>query len=208
MRRTPSARGLRASCTTTSASRWRSWKSISNLLSDAARGQANGLTEEALNRAHGIARSVHDLSHRLHPAKLRLIGLVSALHGLQRELSRSDFAVTFTHDTVPSALPPDLTLCLFRIVQEALQNAIKHSRAHPGGAFERQLGWPALTIVDDGVGFDVNAAWGKGLGLMSMVERLEAVGGTLEIRSKPGTGTRLEVRAPLRVEQDTKTVAV
>ena len=57
----------------------------------------------------------------------------------------------------------------------------------------------ALTIADDGVGFDVNAAWGKGLGLISMSERLEAIGGTLEIRSKPGAGTRLEVRVPLRV---------
>ena len=65
-----------------------------------------------------------------------------------------------------------------------------------------------LTIVDDGVGFDVNAAMGKGLGLISMTERLEAIGGTLEIRSKPGSGTRLQVRAPLRVEHVTDTVAV
>jgi signal transduction histidine kinase len=178
------------------------------LLSGADRGQAGGL-EEALNRAHGIARSVHDLSHRLHPAKLQLIGLVSALSGLQRELSRSDTTITFTHQKVPSTLPPDLTLCLFRIAQEALQNALKYSQAHhvsvdlsgsPDGL--------ALTIVDDGVGFDVNAAWGRGLGLISMTERLEAIGGALEIRSKPGTGTRLEVRAPLRVEHVTDTVAV
>ena len=178
------------------------------LLRGADRGLAGGL-EEALTRAHGIARSVHDLSHRLHPAKLQLIGLVSALHGLQRELSRTDFAITFTHQTVPPTLPTDLTLCLFRIAQEALQNALKYSRAHlvsvhlsgsPNGL--------ELTIVDDGVGFDVKAAMGKGLGLISMTERLEAIGGTLEIRSKSGTGTRLEVRAPLRVEHVTDTVAV
>ncbi len=178
------------------------------LLSGTDRGLAGGL-EETLNRAHGIARSVHDLSHRLHPAKLQLIGLVSALHGLQRELSRSDLAITFTHQTVPSTLPPDLTLCLFRIAQEALQNALKYSRAHLVSV--HLSGSPdglELTIVDDGVGFDVNAAWGKGLGLISMTERLEAIGGTLEIRSKPGTGTRLEVRAPLRVEHVTDTVAV
>ncbi len=178
------------------------------LLRGAGRGLAGGL-EEALNRAHGIARSVHDLSHRLHPAKLQLIGLVSALHGLQRELSRSDLAITFTHQTVPSTLPPDLTLCLFRIAQEAVQNAVKYSGAHLVSV--HLSGSPdglALAIVDDGVGFDVNAAWGKGLGLISMTERLEAIGGTLEIRSKPGTGTRLEVRAPLRVEHVTDTVAV
>ena len=179
------------------------------LLTDAVDGKGDGLTEEALSRAHAIARSVHDLSHRLHPAKLRLMGLVPALNGLQRELSRSDVAVTFTHDNVPARLSPDLTLCLFRIVQEALQNALKYSRAanvsvHLGGGPEGL----ALTIVDDGVGFDVNAAWGTGLGLMSMRERLEAIGGTLEIRSAPGTGTRLEIRTPLPAAEGTETVAV
>ena len=162
-----------------------------------------------MNRAQGIARSVHDLSHRLHPAKLRLIGLVAALQGLQRELSQSDIAITFTHDNVPPTLPPDLTLCLFRIVQEALQNALKYSEArHVSVHLSGGPDGLALTIVDDGVGFDVDAAWGKGLGLISMSERLEAIGGTFEIRSKPGAGTRLEVRVPLRVEPDTEAVEV
>ncbi len=160
-------------------------------------GQANGLPE-VLNRAHGIAKSVHDLSHRLHPAKLRLIGLVSALRGLQHELPRSDIAVTFTHDSVPSALPPDLTLCLFRVAQEALQNALKYSKAaHVSVHLQGDSDGLALTIADDGVGFDVNAAWGNGLGLISMSERLEAIGGRFGIRSTPGSGTRLDVRAPL-----------
>ena len=65
-----------------------------------------------------------------------------------------------------------------------------------------------MTIADDGAGFDVPSAWGKGLGLMSMAERLEAMGGTLEIRSQPGAGTRLELRVPFRVASDTETVAV
>jgi signal transduction histidine kinase len=106
--------------------------------------------------------------------------------------------IDFTHDSVPAALPPELTLCLYRVVQEGLQNAIKYSgsnrvsfelRGHPDAL--------ALTIVDHGVGFDVSAAWGKGLGLISMNERLEALGGTVDIRSGPGAGTRLEVRVPL-----------
>jgi signal transduction histidine kinase len=66
----------------------------------------------------------------------------------------------------------------------------------------------ALTIVDDGVGFDVDAAWGKGLGLISMAERLEAIHGTLEIRSNPGAGTRVDVTAPLSVMPITEATAV
>jgi signal transduction histidine kinase len=168
------------------------------LLGGAVQGDAEELAGEALNRTQGIAKSVHDLSHRLHPAKLRLIGLVAALDGLRRELSRSDIDITFTHDDVPSTLPPDLTLCLFRIVQEALQNAVKYSRArHVSVDLHRGSKGLVLTIADDGVGFDVDAAWSKGLGLISMAERLETVHGTLQIRSSPGAGTRLDVTVPL-----------
>ncbi len=91
--------------------------------------EAKRLAAEALARAQEIAKSVHDLSHRLHPAKLRLIGLVAALQALRLELSQSGIAITFTHDNVPSTLSADVTLCLFRVVQEALQNAIKYSKA-------------------------------------------------------------------------------
>jgi signal transduction histidine kinase len=176
------------------------------LLSRTDPTQAERQAGEALNRAQDVAKSVHDLSHRLHPAKLRLIGLVAALHALPHELSASDIDIVFTHDAVPPSLSPDLTLCLFRVVQEALQNAIKYSGArqvsvHLSGGSEGL----ALTIVDDGVGFDVDAAWGKGLGLISMGERLEAVGGTLEIHSKPGAGTRLEVRVPAHVVPSSET---
>jgi signal transduction histidine kinase len=176
------------------------------LLSRADPTQAERQAGEALNRAQDVAKSVHDLSHRLHPAKLRLIGLVAALQALQHELSVSGIDIVFTHDNVPPTLSQDLTLCLFRVVQEALQNAIKYSRAHQVSVHFRGGGEGlALTIVDDGVGFDVDAAWGKGLGLISMVERLEAVGGTLEIHSKPGAGTRLEVRVPAHVVPSSET---
>jgi signal transduction histidine kinase len=163
----------------------------------------NTLAIDALGRAQGVARSVHDLSHRLHPAKLRLIGLVAALTGLQHEPSHSGIPTTFTHDNVPRSLPPEVTLCLFRIVQEALQNATKYSGAHMVSV--HLSGTPdglVLNVDDDGRGFDVETAWGTGLGLVSMSERVEAVGGTLQIRSRPGTGTHLEVRVPLRPGTD------
>ena len=108
------------------------------------RGSARQQVARGRGTAPGadIARSVHDLSHRLHPAKLRLIGLVAALHALQRELSRSDPTITFTHEHVPANLPPDLTLSLFRIVQEALQNAMKYSRARQDRRPARRIGRP------------------------------------------------------------------
>lgn len=167
------------------------------------------LADEALRRARGVAKSVHDLSHRLHPAKLRLIGLVPALNGLQRELSQPDLAITITHENVPPAISPDVTLCIFRVVQEALQNAVKYSRArrvdvHLAGTATGLM----FTVVDDGVGFDVETAWGRGLGLISISERLEAIGGTFEIRSKPGSGTRLEAVVPARAGQGSDSVAV
>jgi signal transduction histidine kinase len=65
-----------------------------------------------------------------------------------------------------------------------------------------------LTVTDDGVGFDVDAAWGKGLGLISMAERLEAIGGRLDIRSEPGAGTHLEASVPLPVASGAETVTV
>jgi len=179
------------------------------LLGGADRFQTKNLADEALNRANALARSVHDLSHRLHPAKLRLIGLVAALQSLQHELSQSEMAITFRHDDVPRTLPPDLTLCLFRVAQEALQNALKYSNAREvvvdlSGRSEELV----MTIADNGVGFDVDAAWGIGLGLISMGERLEAIGGTFEIRSKRGAGTHLEVRVPLSVVQSTEPASV
>ncbi len=155
------------------------------------------LANHALDRAEGVARSLRSLSHRLHPSSLRLIGIVSALGGLQRDLSTAETSITFTHQDAPVALPQEVALCLYRVAQEALHNAIKHGGAttisvHLQGTSDRL----ALTITDDGRGFDVEAA-GGGLGLISMQERVEQIGGTLQIRSRPGGGTSLEVTTPV-----------
>jgi signal transduction histidine kinase len=176
------------------------------LLAEAVDGQAVDLAGEVLHRVNGIAKSVHDLSHRLHPEKLRLIGLPAALDGLQRELSAPGVVISVTHDSVP-ALPADLTLCLFRVVQEALQNALKYSHARRVSVSLTGVGEAlALTIVDDGAGFDIDAEWGKGLGLISMEERVQTVGGTFRLQSSPGAGTRLEISVPLSKLHDRQTV--
>jgi signal transduction histidine kinase/predicted nucleic acid-binding OB-fold protein len=169
----------------------------------------DGLVREALEHVHGIANSIRALSHRLHPARLGLVGLVPALRGLQRELERPDIAITFSYENTPATLPPDLTLCLFRIVQEALQNAVKHSGARQVSVnLSGYSDGLALTIKDNGAGFDVDAAWGKGLGLVSMIERLEVFGGSLKIRATPGNGTRLEITVPLSGGQAMDNIAV
>ena len=91
---------------------------------------------------------------------------------------------------------------MYRIAQEAMQNAIKHSGArHIKVQLKGERDAIALNIIDDGVGFDVDAASGKGLGLISMHERAESVGGTLSVISRKGVGTRLQVTVPFRTPQ-------
>ena len=168
----------------------------------ARRRRVDHLVQGAFDRAQDVAKSVHDLSHRLHPGRLQ-IGLVAALSGLERELSTQGLKISFTHERVPAGLQADVTLCLFRVVQEALQNAHKHSAA--SHVFVRLRGNDpvglVLTVTDDGVGFNVDAAWTTGLGLVSMAERVESVGGRLKIRSVFGAGTHLEVSVPLATAQ-------
>jgi signal transduction histidine kinase len=166
--------------------------------------ESHALANEVVARAQNIATSLHNLSHRLHPATLRLIGLLPALRALRNEQAYAGLAVDLTSDNVPTHIPPDVTLCLFRITQEALQNAMKHSGArnvsiHLSG----ESGGLALEIVDDGIGFEVETVWRKGLGLISMTERVEAIGGRFEIRSKPGSGTRLHITVPEAALQST-----
>ena len=159
---------------------------------------------EALTAVRDVATSLHELSHRLHPTKLHLLGLVAALEQLCEESTRAGMAIEFTHDDVPFKLAPDIMLCFFRVVQEAVQNAIKYSGARRLSVHLSDAeGLLRLSVVDDGVGFDVDAAWRKGVGLSSMSERLEAIGGTLQIRSDPGSGTRLTAVAPSAIAEPT-----
>jgi signal transduction histidine kinase len=171
-------------------------------INESAQGPAQKIVRDAQRRVKSLLKSVHDLSHRLHPANLRLVGLLAALGQLQRDLSCPGITITVASENVATILPDDIALCLFRIAQEAMQNAIKHSGAR---SIKVQLKGDqeaiALKIIDDGVGFDVDAAAGKGLGLISMLERAESVGGTLKVVSRKGAGTRLQVTVPFRTSQ-------
>jgi signal transduction histidine kinase len=147
-----------------------------------------------------LSSSMHDLSHQLHPVKLEQLGLVAALGSLCKELSNSHgLPIAFAHDEIPETLPDDAALCLYRITQECLQNAIKHSGAHHVDVIlTRHSDSLGLRVVDDGSGFDFRSLDGKaGLGLASMRERLRMVDGELAIYSRPAEGTRIEVLVPL-----------
>jgi signal transduction histidine kinase len=159
-------------------------------------GSATRLSQ-ALETANGISTSVRELSHRLHSTKLDLIGLVAALDSLRHDFSRPHLSISFCHRDVPMKIDHDIALCLFRVAQEALGNAVKHSDA--AHIWVDLTGGPstvALTIADDGKGFDVDRVSNEGLGLISMKERVESVGGVLEIHATPGSGTELRVSVP------------
>jgi PAS domain S-box-containing protein len=157
-------------------------------------------TAELSTRISEISKEVQALSHRLHSSKLELLGVVAAMKSFCSELSAQEAVViTFVHNDVPRSLPQDISLCLFRILQEALRNAVKHSG---GRHFKADLrgakGAILLTVRDSGVGFDVEKAMNKrGLGLVSMRERVSLVKGTISIASKPMAGTEINVRIPV-----------
>jgi two-component system sensor histidine kinase UhpB len=167
-------------------------------LADESDEDAGSTAVEAAEYADNVATSLHDLSHSLHPARLHLLGLVPAVKGMIDEVSQHGPRMTFTYENVPGTLDQDTTVALFRVLQEAVKNAVKHSHASHLSV-ELRGGLTALTIsvVDDGVGFVVDARWGHGLGLISMDERVQAIGGTLKVQSSPRRGTRVTIRVPL-----------
>jgi signal transduction histidine kinase len=157
------------------------------------------MIEEAREEAVGIAEDVHGYSHRLHPARLEYLGIAKAAATLCREIaSQHDVEVSFNAEGAPEGASKPVSMCLYRVLQEALQNAVKHSGARKidislrGGGDQIEL-----TVQDFGVGFDAAAVDGLGLGLTSMKERLTALDGQLAIVSAPQHGTTVRARVPL-----------
>jgi PAS domain S-box-containing protein len=151
-------------------------------------------------RVKELSSAVHDLSHQLHPSKLEQLGLVAAVRGLCKELTRHHgLEVKFTHYDVPEAIPEATALCLYRIVQEALRNVVKYARTdHAEVELSGTPDGVRLRVSDDGAGFDPRTAHGNGgLGLVSMRERLHLVGGEIAIDSRLSGGTRIDVRVPV-----------
>jgi signal transduction histidine kinase len=140
------------------------------------------------------------LSRGLHSPSLDLLGLVSVTDDYCAELAaRHQVHIDFDCNGVPKALPEAISLCLYRVLQETLQNAVKHSGS-PSFQVELQ-GSPKeirLTVRDLGEGFDLeDGNKSHGLGLTSMRERLKLVNGQISIQSTPHQGTTIEARVPL-----------
>ncbi|HSE36902.1 MAG TPA: PAS domain-containing protein, partial [Blastocatellia bacterium] len=152
-----------------------------------------------IKQAAEVSREIHRISYDLHPSKLIQLGLVAAVKGLCDELrSNHGLRIEFLHEGVPTGLPQGVSLCLYRIVQESLNNVIKHSGAEEAEVELRGTGDEVrLRVSDSGIGFDVESpTFRKGLGLMGMRERLRLVGGSISIDSKPSKGTEINVRVP------------
>lgn len=178
-------------------------------LQEVQRGAAADVAEK-IERVQGdigdLMVRMRDLSARLRPAMLDDLGLVPALqwHG-ERIARQTGMRVDLEHQCREGELPHEVSLTLFRIAQEALTNAVRHSgadRVHI--AVRTDAGTASITVRDAGSGFDPEEALGRGttLGLVGMRERVEMAGGELLIRSRPNEGTEIECRLPVGPQRD------
>ncbi len=147
-----------------------------------------------------LSADIHRLSRQLHPSILDDLGLVNAIEAECVNFSqREGIQVKFTSKNVPATLPRDLALCLYRIAQEGLRNIAKHAKTDKAVVtLAGTDGGILLSVRDYGMGFDPARVRGNGgLGLISMAERVRLIQGDLSVESRPGQGTRIEVRVPL-----------
>jgi PAS domain S-box-containing protein len=167
--------------------------------------ESRGRIAELQKQTAEIAADIQSLSHELHLSQLQYLGIAAAMRGFCQEFGKQQkVEIDFRTNDLPSALGPDISLCLFRVLQEALHNSAKHSGVRH---FEVQL-WGTsseihLTVTDSGVGFDIEAAKAsRGLGLISMQERLKLLNGTFSIESHPQRGTTIHARVPFSSGKD------
>lgn len=160
---------------------------------------ASLVLSETRERIDDISSDLQSLSRQLHSSQLEYLGIVAAARSLCREVAASQSVeIDFHGDDLRTPVSREASLCLFRILQEALHNAVKHSKVRH---FEARLSgseeYIQLTVSDHGVGFDPEAALKTGgLGLISMRERVRFLNGVISVDSKPAQGTTVRVRIP------------
>jgi signal transduction histidine kinase len=147
-----------------------------------------------------IAADLQALAYELRPYKLEYLGIATVMRNFCSKFGvRHNVGIDFKSRDLPNDLPLDVSLCLMRVLQEALDNAAKHSGARH---FEVELFGAAdyihLAIHDSGIGFAPKAAMhGPGLGLISMQERLRLLNGEFSIDSQPKKGTKIHASVPV-----------
>ena len=159
-----------------------------------------GHISELQRQATEISVDVQTLSHELHSSRLEYLGIVAAMKAFCKDFgAQQEIEIRFRSHDLPSFSPsPEISLSLFRVLQEALHNAAKHSGVR---SFDVELWGSAdeihLRVADSGVGFDLQAMKvGPGLGLTSMAERVKLVNGEFFIESQPNRGTAIHARVP------------
>ncbi len=168
--------------------------------------RAGALLNEAQELIDETSNQMYDLILALRPSALDDLGLAAALRAHLEKSFSGSISFEFDIERLEGRLKPEIETCLYRTYQEAVSNIMRHSGAstvrlslaHLNGQFE---GW----IEDDGCGFDPDAIHGmgerrRGLGLLGMYERVTQCGGTLQIDSEPGHGTRIKIRIPVAGE--------
>jgi signal transduction histidine kinase len=149
--------------------------------------------------AERLADDVHNFAYRLHPSSLEHLGLEAAIQDHTHEFAqRTALAVRYVARNVPKAIPIEMATCLYRVTQESLQNVLKHAEASI--VVVRLLGTSngvGVCILDDGKGFEEKEASSRGLGILSMEERIRLAEGTFCIRTRRGDGTEVHAWVPL-----------
>jgi len=156
--------------------------------------------ESLVQAASEITSDIHNVSRRLHPSQVELLGLPAALTNFCRDFGARNGMAVESMVSPPQQKPPqEAALCLFRVAQEAVRNVQKHSGTRSALVqLDEISGSLRLRVSDQGSGFDPESTeYSEGLGLLSMQERLHSLGGELFIHSRPGGGTCIEACIPL-----------
>jgi signal transduction histidine kinase len=163
--------------------------------------ESDAQSRELLNSIQRLAdtsvNEIRDIALLLRPSMLDDLGLSAAIQWQAREVSRrTGLAVKLSAQAEAENLPEGLSICLYRVAQEALQNIARHAQAKMVQIeLKQEPGRLVLRVHDDGVGFDAEHI--RGLGMVGMEERLRQVGGTLQVTSQPGRGTTLIAEVPM-----------
>jgi signal transduction histidine kinase len=167
---------------------------LSNQLGSDAKGQE--MVQRIKTIAERTVQTVRNMALLLRPSMLDDLGLVPALEWYAREVSRSsETEVEVKAENVSETLPDPLMVCIYRVVQEAVNNAQRHAHAKNVAVELRQTDSVVqVQIKDDGTGFDGKRT--RGIGLLGMEERVKRLGGTITIESQPGAGTSIRAELP------------